>query len=91
MKDSQRLTQIINDSKRFLSEHNMASLDQMIQGGEAVEWQPIAKRIFVALLILENVQKDPNDAMFIENLYVIPPFSYHGCDVELFRSVYLSN
>lgn len=86
MKDSQRLAQMIKDCKHYLSNHDLASLDQLVQGGEAIEWQPIAKRIFVSLLILEN-NCSFVDGKFIRSLYADLK---HGCDVELFRSVYLS-
>lgn len=87
MNDSKRLTQMIHNSRRYLSDHNRASLDQLVQGGEAIEWPPIAKRVFVALLILENVHQDnADDLAYISGLYGT---LNHECDVELFRQVYL--
>lgn len=87
MNDSRRLTQMIHNSRRFLSDHNRASLDQLVQGGEALEWPPIAKRVLVALLVLENAHRQSaDDVAYISGLYATLD---HGCDVDLFRQVYL--
>ncbi len=87
MADTGRLKRMIEDSTHFLSKHDRNSLDQLVQDGEALDWQPIAKRIFVALLILEKAHRQSaDDVTYISELYAT---LNHGCDVELFRQVYL--